>query len=74
MQREERQKEGSFKANLNDNVIQEELGTDMCFTFRALLIEKGFNIRNDVTHGLVEDQKYDSPEYEYFTLLFLNVS
>lgn len=68
---EGRQDEGGFKANLNDKIIQEKLGPDLCFIFRALLIEKGFNIRNDVTHGLIEDQKYDFPEYEYFTLLFL---
>ncbi|ARB90768.1 DUF4209 domain-containing protein [Legionella longbeachae] len=50
----------------------ELLGEDTCFNLKCLLIERaGFNIRNDMSHGLMEEQEFFSAHSIYaWWLLF----
>lgn len=64
--------EMSLKQLLNLPKSIELLGEDICFNLKCLLMERtGFNIRNDMCHGLMEEQEFFSVHSIYaWWLLF----
>ncbi len=72
--KERKQEEESFKNNFNNEIIENKLGQDLVFQFKALLFaDKGLNLRNKIEHGLVDDLAFSDLESDYLVLLMLKV-
>lgn len=72
--KERKQEEESFKNNFNNGIIENKLGQDLVFQFKVLLFANGgFNLRNKIEHGLVDDLSFSDLKSDYLVLLMLKV-
>jgi hypothetical protein len=72
--KERKQEEESFKNNFNNETIENKLGRDLVFQFKVLLFANGgFNLRNTIEHGLLDDRDFSDFKIDYLVLLMLKV-
>ena len=72
--KEKKQEEESFKNNFNNEIIENKLGQDLVFRFKVLLFaDGGFNLRNNIEHGLLADEDFSNPKSDYRVLFMLKV-
>jgi hypothetical protein len=62
---------GEFRENLDQDIF---LGKDAMFNIEALLQHKhGANLRNEIYHGLCEDNFFTTPQNIYLWWMFLKI-
>ncbi len=62
---------GEFRENLDQDIL---LGKDVMFNIEALLQHKhGANLRNEIYHGLCEDNFFTTPQNIYLWWMFLKI-
>jgi hypothetical protein len=60
---------------LSDEAFQDTFGEDTAFFFRIMLTDqRGFNLRNDICHGIPAAEQFTVSEAEWILCLFLVLS
>ena len=55
-----------MSALVDKEYIEEIFGENFVFEFKAMFCDsQGFNLRNDLTHGILDDERYFSLEAVY---------
>lgn len=68
------QEESSLNQTLNIEELKEIFGEDLVFDLKGLLVEKiGENLRNTISHGLLDDDQMFEPELVYLYWLTLHI-